>query len=115
MKVMETHKSIEINETAAKSIDKEAILITDKSTSYEDFSALFDTHVSFKSNAQVTKTALKWAHIAISNAKRNLLGVYHIMHSDYFQNYLNEFCYRLNRRYFGKKLFDRMTIAIVGN
>ncbi|MCH7411202.1 IS1595 family transposase, partial [Belliella sp. DSM 111904] len=29
------------------------------------------------------------------------------------QNYLDEFCYRLNRRYFGEKLFDRLVIASV--
>ncbi|MCH8517022.1 MAG: IS1595 family transposase, partial [Cyclobacteriaceae bacterium] len=27
------------------------------------------------------------------------------------QNYLNEFVYRLNRRYFGERLFDRVVLA----
>jgi hypothetical protein len=26
-------------------------------------------------------------------------------------NYLDEFCYKLNRKYFGKKLFHRLIIA----
>jgi len=29
----------------------------------------------------------------------------------YLQNYLNEFVYKLNRRYFGNRLFDRLIIA----
>ena len=29
----------------------------------------------------------------------------------YLQLYLNEFIYKLNRRYFGDKLFDRLVIA----
>jgi len=29
------------------------------------------------------------------------------------QNYLDEFCYKLNRRYFGQKLFDRLNIASI--
>jgi hypothetical protein len=29
------------------------------------------------------------------------------------QNYLDEFCYKLNRRYFGQKLFDRLIIASI--
>ena len=29
--------------------------------------------------------------------------------------YLDEFCYKLNRRYFGDKLFDRLTIAMSDN
>jgi hypothetical protein len=33
----------------------------------------------------------------------------------YLQAYLNEFCYKLNRRYFGEKLFDRLIIATIKN
>ncbi|MDG1728722.1 MAG: IS1595 family transposase, partial [Algibacter sp.] len=29
----------------------------------------------------------------------------------YLQLYLNEFVYKLNRRYFGDQLFDRLVIA----
>ena len=78
-------------------------------------SKTFDTHVSYKSEKKVTKTILKWVHVILGNAKRNLLGVYHMISNDYTQNYLNEFCYRLNRRYFGENLFNRMVIAVVGN
>ncbi|NLO70329.1 MAG: IS1595 family transposase, partial [Porphyromonadaceae bacterium] len=28
-------------------------------------------------------------------------------------SYLNEFCYKFNRRYFGESLFDRLMIASV--
>jgi hypothetical protein len=32
---------------------------------------------------------------------------------EYLQYYLNEFCYKFNRRYFGEKLFDRLvTVAV---
>ena len=58
-----------------------------------------------------TKETLKWVHIAISNAKRTLLGNYHKIKRKYLQLYLNEFIYKLNRRYFGDKLFDRLVIA----
>ncbi len=113
MKVLNSHEANEINQVAIENIVEDALLITYKSTSYEDFSSLFDTHVSFKSDKQTTKTTLKWVHVTISNAKRNLLGVYHMINSRYLQNYLNEFCYRLNRRYFGQRLFDRIVVAIV--
>jgi len=115
MKALESHKAAEINKVAQKCLHDNAILITDKSTSYEDFSKLFETHVSFKSDKNVTKTTLKWVHVTINNAKRNLLGVYHMIRHDYLQNYLNEFCYRLNRRYFGERLFNRLIVATVGN
>ena len=51
---------------------------------------------------------LPWAHIMISNAKRNLLDTYHHIKDEYLQNYLKEFCYKTNRRYFGTNLFERL-------
>jgi hypothetical protein len=30
----------------------------------------------------------------------------------YLQLYLNEFCYKLNRRYFGRHLFERLSLAM---
>ncbi len=71
-----------------------------------------ETHVSEKSSKQTTISTLKWVHIAISNAKRNLLGVYHKIKGKYLQLYLDEFCYKLNRRNFGNRLFDRLTLAV---
>ena len=41
---------------------------------------------------------LPWVHIAIGNLKAFLLGTYHGVSSKYLQEYLNEFCYRFNRR-----------------
>jgi hypothetical protein len=33
----------------------------------------------------------------------------------HLQLYLDEFCYKLNRRYFGDRLFDRLTVAVATN
>ena len=56
---------------------------------------------------------LPWVHIAISNAKRLLLDIYHDIRPEYLQNYLNEFCWKFNRRFFGDALFDRLMLAAV--
>jgi hypothetical protein len=42
--------------------------------------------------------------IMISNAKRNFLGINHNIKAEYLQGYLDEFCYKVNRRYFGQDL-----------
>lgn len=115
MQVLESHKKNELNDVVVEYINQNAFIFSDKSTSYVDFSTLVDTHITSKSNKKTTKTTLKWVHIAISNAKRNLLGVYHMIKGKYLQAYLNEFCYKLNRRYFGKQLLDRLVIATIGN
>ncbi len=72
-----------------------------------------DIHISEKSNERTTKETLKWVHIAISNAKRNFVGTYHKIKAKYLQLYLNEFIYKLNRRYFGENIFDRLVIASI--
>ncbi|WP_352421729.1 transposase, partial [Proteiniphilum sp.] len=57
---------------------------------------------------------LPWVHTAISNVKRLLLDVHHNkLKPEYLQYYLNEFCYKFNRRFFPEKLFDRLVIAAV--
>jgi len=61
-------------------------------------------HIMEKSGKETTATALKWIHIIISNANRNLLGNFYKIKGKYLQLYLNEFVYKLNRRYFGEKL-----------
>jgi transposase-like protein len=54
---------------------------------------------------------LPWVHIAISNAKRFLLGTYHGVSHKYLQAYLDEFCYRFNRRAWEPTLTTRLLNA----
>lgn len=92
--------------------DDTSIVFSDKSTSYVDISDYVEVHITEKSNKETTITTLKWVHIAISNAKRTLLGIYHKIKGKHLQHYLDEFCYKLNRRYFGESLFDRLVVAV---
>jgi transposase-like protein len=110
-KVLNSHSKEEINETVQQSIDEQSIVFTDQSTSYVNIADFVELHITEKSDKQTTKETLKWVHITISNAKRNLLGNYHKIKRKYLQLYLNEFVYKLNRRYFEDKLFDRLVIA----
>ncbi len=112
MEVMKSHKSSEINETIVCNIEETSIVFSDKSTSYVDIADYVKVHITEKSTNKTTNSTFKWVHIAISNAKRTLLEIYHKIKGKYLQNYLNEFCYKLNRRYFGDKLFDRLLIAV---
>lgn len=112
MQVLDSHKSDSINQLFVNSIKDSSIVFTDKSTSYVDIADYVEVHVSEVSNDVTTNTTLKWVHIAIANAKRTLLGIYHKIKGAYLQNYLDEFCYKLNRRNFGEKCFDRLTLAV---
>ena len=112
MKVLKSHQSSDSYNALKNSIDEKSILFSDKSTSYINFEDYVEAHIVEKSNRATTTQTLKWVHIAISNAKRNFLGVYHKIKGLYLQNYLNEFVYKLNRRYF-KSIFERLVVASV--
>jgi len=112
MKVLEDHKADGINDTIEESFEQKCIVFSDRSSSYVDISDYVETHITEKSDKQTTESTLKWVHIAISNAKRALLGTFHKIKGKYLQLYLDEFCYKLNRRYFGNRVFDRLTIAV---
>ena len=110
-KVLDGHDAESVDEVLKKGIGKESIVISDKSNSYVNISDYVDIHLVEKSNKNTTKTSLKWVHIAITNAKRQFLANHHKIQLKYLQLYLNEFVYKLNRRYFGEKLFERLVIA----
>lgn len=96
-----------------ESIDPKSVLFTDKNPAYLNLEKLVENHIKVKSSYESANGDLNWVHTAISNLKRNLLGIYHMVSEKHLQSYLNEFAYKLNRRYFGDKLFERLFIASV--
>jgi hypothetical protein len=50
---------------------------------------------------------LYWTHIVISNAKAFILGTFHGLDGMHIQRYLDEFCYRFNRRHREHEMFNR--------
>ena len=56
---------------------------------------------------------LHWTHIFISNAKAFIDGTFHGLDPLHMQRYLDEFCYRLNRRWFTSDIFSRLVNACI--
>jgi transposase-like protein len=112
MAVLDSQKADSVNLFIDKNVTPDSVLFTDQSNTYQKLHRHVDLHVTEKSTKETTAKMLKWVHIAISNAKRTFLGVYHQISVNYLQNYLNEFNYKLNRR-FSADLFDRVIIAAV--
>jgi transposase-like protein len=56
---------------------------------------------------------LHWTHTIISNAKTFIAGTFHGLPEKNIQRYLDEFCYRFNRRHREPELFDRLLLACV--
>lgn len=72
-KVLNAHIAKEINHTIENNIDERSIVFMDKSTSYVDIAGFYRVSYYRKIKKRIKKT-LKWVHITIGNAKRNLLG-----------------------------------------
>lgn len=56
---------------------------------------------------------LKWIHIVISNAKSFIAGTYHGLSNTHLQAFLDEYCFRFNRRKWDGQLFVRTLSACV--
>jgi len=69
----------------------------------------FESEVTPSSQAHIK---LPWVHSAIGNLKRILNGIFHHIKPEYLQNYFDEFCYKLNRRYFGEAIFQRALLTL---
>lgn len=55
---------------------------------------------------------LTWLHTVVSNLKALIQGTSHGLDEKHFQRYLNEVCYRFNRRFHEKSIFDHLVFAV---
>lgn len=106
-------KSDTMTDNVKKQVENTADLTTDNSTSYTKLEEHVNAHNAAVIPKEQIQKVLPWVHTAISNAKRQLLGVYYKIKPEYLQYYLNQFCYKFNRRYFGQSKFDRIFVAAV--
>lgn len=113
MFVIDDLKAETIDGIVEKHVSAKSRLDTDGSTSYVHLKDKVSEHRPQVIPPKETGKMLPWVHIAISNAKRLILDIYHSIEPMFLQSYLDEFCYKFNRRYFGKLLFDRMLVASV--
>jgi transposase-like protein len=66
------------------------------------------THISKVTPPEMSNEWLPWVHIAIANLKRFILGTFHGTSKRCLQDYLNEFCYRFNRRFWETEIPNRL-------
>lgn len=115
MQVIDNLEAQTITSIVKDKVKKNAIIDTDDSTSYVDLKKEVKEHNPKVIPKEKIGEALPWVHLTISNAKRLLLDLYHGVKPEFLQNYLNEFCYKFNRRYYGEDLFERLLMVSVSN
>ena len=102
-----------IDQKATTSIDKDAKITTDGSTSYTNLKDHFAQHDASVVLPKEVAKVLPWVHIAISNAKSLLTHMYHGIKAEFLKGYLNEFCYQFNRIKIPLDPFDRILAVTV--
>lgn len=111
MKVVSSLKKETIKGLVDDIVEQGTKIVADGSNSYNDLTEDYEVESNVIPKKEIN-TILPWVHKAISNSKRLLLDVHHRIDDDFLQNYLNEFCYKFNRKYFENQ-FDRLMIAAV--
>lgn len=88
---------------------------TINSDAYRSYNALAEeyNHQPIKFNVKDNPDHLKWLHTMISNAKAFIGGTFHGLDAKHLQAYLNEFCFRTNRRQFEGQMFNRLLTACI--
>lgn len=111
MVVMDDLTTNSIAYETQKNIQKSSTVISDAYPALNAVKHHVQKHEAIVVPKKEAHKKLPWVHTTISNAKRQFLGVHHSINRKYLQNYLNEFCWKLNRRTFTTDLFDRMITA----
>lgn len=112
MIVMDDLKAETINSVIHKSVQTGSNVMTDKYKGYTKLKGIMNHQEINTSGMKEVHKSFPWVHTAIGNAKKILMGFHHSVGKEYLQSYLNEYCYKFNRRYF-LKLFDRVLIACI--
>jgi DNA-directed RNA polymerase subunit RPC12/RpoP len=113
MKVVEDGTAAEIKRTAQECVDQLASIKTDKAKSYPKAFENFRNLEMFDMSKFNAGKVLPWSSKAITNSKNLIKAMHHGVENKYLQNYLSEFCYKYNRRYFGENVFNRLLICAV--
>jgi len=110
MRVVDRVDSATVERVIGEDVAAGQEIVTDGWSSYNVAGRMGHEHVREVSDGE-PNAALKWVHILASNSKAFLLGTFHGIGRKHLQSYLDEFCYRFNRRRWEDELFDRLVTA----
>jgi transposase-like protein len=108
MEVINDLKKETIAKFAQENIENGSTISSD---AYRSYNSLKDEGFKLEAkvfNSKNDENHLKWLHTIVSNAKAFIAGTFHGLDDKHLQKYLDEFCFRFNRRFFEKELFNRI-------
>lgn len=114
MEVISDVKGQTILDFAHRNVVSGSSINSDAYRAYNALKAEYQ-HTPMEFNPVENPDHLKWLHIILSNAKAFIEGTFHGLDKKHFQRYLNEFCYRFNRRSFEGQGFFRLLNSCVAS
>jgi transposase-like protein len=111
MKIMESVDGETVKIFAKEHVKPGSEIKTDGLNIYNCLAKEGFAHTATPFDAKKRPEHLHWTHIIISNAKAFVQGTFHGLEAKHPQRYLNEFCYRLNRRHLADDLFSHLANA----
>jgi len=96
---------------AEAAIEQGSTIASDCLPVYRKLSEHGYSHLPAKMDPKENPNHLRWYHVISSNLKAFLNGTYHGVERKHLQAFLDEFCYRFNRRFWPDQLFARTMVA----
>ena len=97
---IENYSSRELQKLFDKHISSNANIVTDKWSGYKPLRENYKIKQEYSDNGK----NFPGIHTLIMNIKCWIRGIHHSISHNHIQQYLNEFCFRLNRRNFINKM-----------
>lgn len=116
MFVVDNLSSETLDKIVRKHVERDTVIVTDGSSSHTKFREYFkshERHIEYDVD-EVIKTNLPWVHIVIGRCRDGIAAIHGEVDKQFLQLYLNEFCWKFNRRFFRDStepkydLFDRL-------
>jgi len=108
VQIVDAVNGASVADTAKMTVAAGSTVRTDGLSSYKVLSEEGYEQQSEKFDAKNRPEHLHWLHVIVSNLKAFIAGTYHGLDRKHLQRYVNEFCYRFNRRRFGNRIFHRL-------
>ena len=111
MQVIKDLKTGTFEEEAAKGVKPDSTVVMDNPPGHTGVERAVSASQKQTVPGKEAPRVLPWVHIAIANAKTLFQDMYHGIKEEFLQCYLDEYCYKFNRKYFGDRVFDRLMVA----
>ena len=113
MEILGDYTSASLEKVMTKWIDKHARIYTDGFRSYGPIKEKFVNITQTVASGVKAVEELPVVHRVIGNLKNQILGIHHSVSQLHLQNYLDEFCYKLNRTFKLSRLMESIALQSV--